>query len=158
MESGDLVVVDFGLSRHGYHCDITRTYCVGDASRERRDLWERVLDIHLRVVDRVRPGVTGEELWLYAEELAQEHGVAENFMGVGDARGSYIGHSLGLELDEWPVLGAGADEPLPAGAVVTIEPKVLVPGVGAAMVEDDLLITPDGHEVLSTLERDLFCV
>ncbi len=156
LEAGDLVVVDFSLSYQGYHCDMTRTYCVGDPNQEQRDLWERLLELHLQVVDRVRPGVTGEELYLVAKGLAEDMGLIDNFMGVGSERGSYIGHSIGLEVDEWPVLGAGYREPLPAGAVITIEPKIMVPGKGAVMVEDDIVVTPSGHEVMSTLERELF--
>jgi Xaa-Pro aminopeptidase len=156
LEAGDLVVVDFTLSYEGYHCDMTRTYCVGAPNQEQRDLWERLLELHLQVVDRVRPGVTGEELYLVAKGLAEEMGLIDNFMGVGSERGSYIGHSIGLELDEWPVLGAGYHEPLPVGAVITIEPKFMVPGQGAVMVEDDIVVTPSGHEVISTLERELF--
>jgi Xaa-Pro aminopeptidase len=156
LEAGDLVVVDFTLSYEGYHCDMTRTYCVGDPNQEQRDLWERLLELHLQVVDRVRPGVTGEELYLVSKGLAEDMGLIDNFMGVGSERGSYIGHSIGLELDEWPVLGAGYREPLPVGAVITIEPKIMVPGKGAVMVEDDIVVTPSGHEVLSTLERELF--
>jgi Xaa-Pro dipeptidase len=156
LEAGDLVVVDFTLAYKGYHCDMTRTYCVGDPSQEQRDLWGRLLELHLQVVDRVRPGVTGEELYLVAKGLAEDMGLVDNFMGVGSERGSYIGHSIGLELDEWPVLGAGYHEPLPVGAVITIEPKFMVPGRGAVMVEDDLVVTPSGHEVMSTLERELF--
>jgi Xaa-Pro dipeptidase len=156
LEAGDLVVVDFTLSYEGYHCDMTRTYCVGDPNREQRDLWERLLELHLQVVDEVRPGVTGEELYLVAKGLAEGMGLVDNFMGVGSERGSYIGHSIGLELDEWPVLGAGYREPLPVGAVITIEPKFMVPGQGAVMVEDDIVVTPSGHEVIGTLERELF--
>jgi Xaa-Pro aminopeptidase len=156
LEAGDLVVVDFALSYEGYHCDMTRTYCVGDPSQEQRDLWERLLQLHLQVVDRVRPGVTGEELYLVARGLAEDTGLIYNFMGVGSERGSYIGHSIGLEVDEWPVLGAGYREPLPVGAVITIEPKFMVPGQGAVMVEDDIVVTPSGHEVISALERELF--
>jgi Xaa-Pro aminopeptidase len=156
LEAGDLVVVDFSLAYQGYHCDMTRTYCVGEPNQEQRDLWERLLELHLQVVDRVRPGVTGEELYFVAEGLAEDMGLVDNFMGVGSERGTYIGHSIGLEVDEWPVLGAGYREPLPAGAVITIEPKFMVPGQGAVMVEDDIVVTPSGHEVMSTLERELF--
>ena len=156
LEAGDLVVVDFSLSYHGYHCDMTRTYCVGAPNQEQMNLWERLLELHLQVVDRVRPGVTGEELYFAAEGLAEDMELIDNFMGVGSERGSYIGHSIGLELDEWPVLGAGYHEPLPAGAVITIEPKFMVPGQGAVMVEDDIVVTPSGHEVFGSLERELF--
>lgn len=156
LEAGDLVVVDFTLSYEGYHCDMTRTYCVGAPNQEQMNLWERLLELHLQVVDEVRPGVTGEDLYLVAKRLAEDMGLIDNFMGVGSERGSYIGHSIGLELDEWPVLGAGYHEPLPVGAVITIEPKFMVPGQGAVMVEDDIVVTPSGHEVISTLERELF--
>jgi Xaa-Pro dipeptidase len=156
LEAGDLVVVDFALSYEGYHCDMTRTYCVGGPSQEQRDLWKRLLELHLQVVDQVRPGVTGEELYLVAKGLAEDMGLIDNFMGVGSERGRYIGHSIGLELDEWPVLGAGYREPLPARAVITIEPKFMVPGQGAVMVEDDIVVTPSGHEVIGSLERELF--
>lgn len=158
LEAGDLVVVDFCISREGYHCDMTRTYCVGKPTREQQDLWDRLLELHLRVVDRIRPGVTGEELYLLAKGAADKMGFGDNFMGVGSERGAYIGHSIGLEIDEWPVLGAGARDPLPPGAVITIEPKFMVPGRGGVMVEDDILVTPGGHEVLGTLERKLFHV
>jgi Xaa-Pro dipeptidase len=156
LEAGDLVVVDFTLSYEGYHCDMTRTYCVGAPNQEQMNLWERLLELHLQVVDEVRPGVTGEDLYLVAKRLAEDMGLIDNFMGVGSERGSYIGHSIGLELDEWPVLGAGYHEPLPVGAVITIEPKFMVPGQGAVMVEDDIVVTPSGHEVIGTLERELF--
>ena len=156
LEAGDLVVVEFTLSYEGYHCDMTRTYCVGAPNQEQMNLWERLLEIHLQVVDEVRPGVIGEDLYLVAKRLAEDMGLIDNFMGVGSERGSYIGHSIGLELDEWPVLGAGYQEPLPVGAVITIEPKFMVPGQGAVMVEDDIVVTPSGHEVISTLERELF--
>src|ERR687894_1526553 len=94
LEAGDLVVVDFTLSYEGYHCDMTRTYCVGDPGQEQMNLWERLLELHLQVVDRVRPGVTGEELYLVAKGLAEEMGLIGSYMGVGRDKGSYIGNSI----------------------------------------------------------------
>ena len=81
-------MVDFSLSYQGYHCDMTRTYCVGEPTQEQRDLWERLLELHLQVVDRVRPGVTGEELYFVAEGLAEDMGLVDNFMGVGSEEGA----------------------------------------------------------------------
>ena len=72
--------------------------------------------------------MTGEELYLVAEGLAEDTGAHRQFHGGSEERGSCIGHSIGLEVDEWPVLGAGTREPLPVGAVITIEPKFMVPG------------------------------
>ena len=90
------------------------------------------------------------------KELAKKAGMEEYFMGVGRDRGSYIGHSIGLEMDEWPVIGLGAHDPLPPGAIITIEPKFMVPGRGAVMVEDDILVTEGGQEILSNVDRELY--
>lgn len=158
LEEGDLMVVDFDIAYKGYHCDITRTYCIGEPSDYQEDLWNWLLELHLQVVDAIRPGVTGEELYVLASRLAERAGFSENFMGVGAERGAYIGHSIGLELDELPVLGPGSHDPLPEGAVVTVEPKFMIPEVGAVMVEDDILVTKGGNEVISTLDRELFSI
>lgn len=156
LENGDLVVVDYGICRGGYHADMARTYCVGKPSPKQKDLWNVLVELHLSVIDQIKPGVTGEELYLLAEKLAEKNNLKEYFMGIENNRGNYIGHSIGLEIDEDPVLGFGHTQPLPEGAVVTIEPKFMVPGLGSVMVEDDILLTKSGYEILSTLNRDLF--
>jgi len=158
LEQGDLVVADYGVTCLSYHCDMARTYCVGKPTPEQQDLWDRLVELHLHTIEGIKPGVTGEEIFLRALEYAKKLNMEENFMGVGKSRGTYIGHSIGLELDEWPVLGLGMKEPLPPGGVVTIEPKFMVPGRGGVMIEDDILITENGHEILSDLERTLFYV
>lgn len=153
---GDLVVVDFGLYRQGYHADITRTYAVGKPSPRLKDLWDRLVELHQAVIAAIRPGVRAAELWEIAREHAARAGYADWFMGYGRNQGQYIGHSLGLEMDEPPVLGPGADQELVPGMVVTVEPKFIVPGTGAAMIEDEILVTPTGGEVLGTVEQRLF--
>ncbi len=121
LERGDLVVVDYGVCYEGYHGDLARTYVVGKPSSEQSDLWQRLMNLHEGVMDQIKPGVTGEELFIYGEELAKKDGLIDYFMGVGHERGKYIGHGIGLEIDEWPVLGLGIKEPLPPGAVFTLE-------------------------------------
>jgi Xaa-Pro dipeptidase len=152
----DLLVMDYGISKQSYHCDAARTYCVGKASGPQKDLWNRLTELHDRVIDRIRPGVSGADLWQTAIDTATAFGLDQYFMGVGDDRGDYIGHSIGLELDEWPVLGPHAHDPLPTNAVITIEPKFMVPGVGGVMVEDSIRITENGHEIMTEMERLLF--
>ncbi|MGG0720352.1 Xaa-Pro peptidase family protein [Robertmurraya massiliosenegalensis] len=156
IQKGDLIVVDYGICKEGYHADMARTYCLGKPNERQKDLWNHLVELHLSVIEKVRPGVTGEELFLHAEKLAEQKGYLDHFMGVGNNRGSYIGHAIGLELDEDPVLGLGFQEPLPEGAVITLEPKFMIPGFGSVMVEDDILLTSSGHEVLGSLEHDLF--
>lgn len=158
IKKGDLIVVDFGICRDGYHADMARTYSLGKPSDKQSDLWNRLVELHLSVIEKIKPGITGEDLYLYAEQIAEKMGLANYFMGVGQNRGKYIGHSIGLEIDEDPVLGLGFKQPLPQGAVITIEPKFMVPGLGSVMIEDDILITDSGFEILSTLDRDLFFI
>ncbi|UOF89316.1 M24 family metallopeptidase [Fodinisporobacter ferrooxydans] len=77
-------------------------------------------------------------------------------MGGGTQRGAYIGHSVGLEIDEWPVLGPKEEEMLPENAVITVEPKFMIPNVGAVMVEDSILIKENGYELLGSVGHELF--
>jgi Xaa-Pro dipeptidase len=156
LEKGDLVVVDYGICNEGYHADLARTYCVGKPSPKQKDLWNVLVELHLSVIEQIKPGVTGEDLYLFAEKLAEKNNLKENFMGIGKNRGNYIGHSIGLEMDEDPVLGFGHTQPLPEDAVITIEPKFMIPGLGSVMIEDDILLTKSGNEILSNLNRELF--
>lgn len=105
IEKGDLVVVDYGICKEGYHADMARTYAFGRASQKQRDLWDELIDLHLRVINLVRPGVTGAELYQYALKLVKEKNLENYFMGVEKDRGAFIGHSIGLEIDEFPVIG-----------------------------------------------------
>ena len=89
---------------------------------------------------------------------AERLGVADVFQGYDDLHGPYIGHSIGLELDEPPVLGPGVDEPVREGMVLAVEPKLISPAFGAVNIEDDVVVTADGCELLGDLPRCLFVV
>lgn len=156
LEKGDLVVVDYGVAKNSYHFDSARTYCIGKATTEQKELWRQLIELHFRVINRVRAGVTGKELYQEAVDTAKEMNLENYFMGVGRDRGAYIGHSIGLEIDEWPVLGPKALEPLPVHAIITLEPKFMIPGVGGVMVEDSILVKKDGYELLGTVGHELF--
>lgn len=158
LEKGDLVVVDYGVCVDGYHADIARTYCVGRPSPRQRDLWSRLLDVHRGVVAELRPGASAREIYRRAARLAEQTGLERHFMGVEPDRGTYIGHGIGLELDEWPLLAEGGEGLLEPGMVVTIEPKFMVPGVGSVMIEDDFLVTSEGCRRLSRVSDELFWV
>jgi Xaa-Pro dipeptidase len=90
--------------------------------------------------------------------VARANGVEQWFQGHGRYHGPYIGHGVGLELDEVPVLGPGVETAIEERMVLTIEPKLIAPGLGAVNVEDDVVVRSDGAEYLSDLPRDLFVV
>lgn len=149
IESGDLLLVDFGAIHRGYCSDLTRTFVVGRAADARQ------LEIHTVVREAngsasalVRAGMRGRD----ADALGRDyiHG-----RGWGEAFGHSLGHGIGLEVHEAPRLARTAEAPLPVASVVTIEPGVYVEGWGGVRIEDDVVLTASGPEVLSTFDRSL---
>jgi len=151
---GDLVNVDLGLNKAGYHGDMARTYAVGELP----DGVERLAGICRELEDlglgAVRPGVTAGSVYDVTREAAIRLGVEPVFQGGGP----YIGHGIGLELDEPPVLGPGVETPLQEGMVLTVEPKLISPAFGAVNIEDDVVVTAQGCEILGDIPRCLFVV
>jgi Xaa-Pro aminopeptidase len=156
IQNGDLMVVDYGIAKQGYHSDMARTYAIGEATNKQKDLWNKLVELHLQIIKQVRPGVTGAELYNHALKIAQQMNLEENFMGIGENRGAYLGHSIGLELDEFPVIGPKATIPLKENNIITLEPKFMVPEIGSVMVEDDILVTSEGHEIIGEIGHELF--
>jgi Xaa-Pro dipeptidase len=145
MEPGDLVVVDSTVIVDGYYSDLTRTFAVGPAeavSPRARRAYRAVRDAQRAAIAAARPGVACETLDAIARWVIAEAGFGEHFT-------HRLGHGLGIECHEPPYLVGGSREPLRAGMYVTIEPGVYVPGEFGVRIEDDVLITEDGCEVLS---------
>jgi Xaa-Pro aminopeptidase len=151
LASGDLVVLDFGGVLDGYCCDLTRTVSIGPPSDEMRRVYDAVRDAHAAAVAAVKPGVDPSMVDTAARELLRERGLA-------DAFGHGTGHGLGLDVHEEPRVGKPrADLPpvtLVPNMVFTIEPGAYLPGFGGVRIEDDVLVTEDGCEVLTHVRRD----
>lgn len=156
IQPGDLVILDMGINLHGYHADIARTYVAGGASREQLEVFGQVLAIQQAVLDKIRPGVVTKELYTTAAAKAVELGRFEFFQGFGEMKGRYVGHGLGLELDEPPTLDDKNDIILRAGMALAIEPKLIIPGFGGVVLEDDVIVTEDGYRLITPVERTLF--
>ncbi len=136
--AGEWLLLYFGAQVDGYCADITRTVVVGARASERqRVLYELVREAQLRARSGVHAGMSGRD----ADALARESIAARGF---GDAFGHSLGHGLGLEVHEAPRLSKVNADPLPAGAVVTIEPGVYLAGEGGVRIEDDVHLPPDG--------------
>jgi Xaa-Pro aminopeptidase len=136
------VVCDFGVILAGYCSDRTRTVHVGQPSRDARAFYRAVLEAQLAAIAAVGPGVTGAEVDEAARAVLRKAGLAQYFTHS-------TGHGLGLEIHEAPRLAAGQSQKLAPGMVVTIEPGAYVPGKWGVRIEDVVVVTPTGCEVLT---------
>jgi Xaa-Pro aminopeptidase len=145
-----LVTIDWGALHEGYCSDCTRTYASGEGvSARAREIYELVRSVQEQAASAVRAGPTGPELDAVARAPIEQAGHGEHF-------GHGLGHGVGLEVHESPRMSRTApDEPLRAGNVVTVEPGVYLPGELGVRIEDLLVVGEQGHDVLTTLPREL---
>ena len=147
--AGDWLLLDFGAQVDGYCADLTRTVVVGHRADDRqRAVYDLVRAAQERALGGIRAGMTGREADALARDVIAARGFGESF-------GHSLGHGLGLEVHEAPRLAPTAETALPAGAVVTVEPGVYLPGWGGVRLEDDVWLGPDGSVRLSDGETEL---
>jgi Xaa-Pro aminopeptidase len=142
------VILDFGVILHGYCSDMTRTVHVGKISAGGRRMYNAVREAQQAAVDAVRAGVACGQVDRAARNALRRAGLARYFTHS-------TGHGVGLEIHEPPRLGRGQPERLRSGMVVTVEPGVYLPGRGGVRIEDMLLVTGSGCEVLTPAPKDL---
>src|SRR5699024_8358789 len=148
IEQGDIVTLDFGCYYNGYVSDMTRTFAIGDPGEKMKEIYQIVLDANLKVIEAAKAGVSGIEL----DTVAREH-IAS--FGYGEAFGHSTGHGIGLEIHEGPNVSARADKKFVVGNIITDEPGIYLPEIGGVRIEDDLLITENGCEVLTSSPKEL---
>jgi Xaa-Pro aminopeptidase len=158
LRKGDLVYVDIGCAVEGYHTDKTMVYMFGSPlPDEAIAAHHRCVQIQRELAALLKPGAVPSEI--YAAVMAGlEPGFLQNFMGFGDRRASFLGHGVGLQIDEIPVLAEGFDEPLAAGMVLALEPKKGIPGVGLVGIEDTFAVTPEGGQSLTGTHPGLLLI
>ncbi|OYT72965.1 MAG: hypothetical protein CFK48_02060 [Armatimonadetes bacterium CP1_7O] len=142
LQKGDFVTVDFGAKLNGYCSDLTRTVVVGKASAEQRRLYYAVLEALERCIAAIKPGKQGKQIDSLARRVLEKHGLADYF-------GHSVGHSLGILVHDGSGLSFRDKAPLEAGMVLTVEPGVYVPGFGGVRIEQDVVVTETGCEVLT---------
>jgi Xaa-Pro aminopeptidase len=149
LERGDVVLIDFGCRRAGYCSDLTRTYAYGTIPGAWfEEVYELTLTAQKLAIEAVRPGMSCRELDAVARDLISEAGHGKHF-------GHGLGHGVGIEIHEAPRLNPESATILETGMVVTIEPGVYLPGKGGIRIEDIILVTKDGGELLSGTPKEL---
>jgi len=148
LERGDFVTLDFGARYQGYCSDLTRTVVISEVSPEQRRLYRAVLDALERSLDAIRPGRTGRAIDKIARRTLEKYGLADYFRHS-------LGHSLGIQVHDGVGFSPREKTRLQPGMVLTVEPGVYVPGFGGVRIEEDVLVTETGCEVLSRSPRNL---
>lgn len=148
LQAGQCVVLDFGARAFGYCSDMTRTVFLGEPSDRLRDAYAAIRSANETVEAMLKPGVTGKEAHELAERILAEHGF-EGKMGHG------LGHGVGIDIHEEPVLSPRNDAPLEAGNVVTVEPGVYLEGEFGMRLEDFGVVTDAGYEVFTQSPHEM---
>jgi len=143
-----LVTIDIGAVLDGYCSDCTRTWATGDVPEELAEAYTLVLRAQVTALDAVRPGLKGREVDAVARDIIEAAGHGEHF-------GHGLGHGVGLVTHEAPRLARTSEGELVAGHVVTVEPGVYLPGVGGVRIEDLVVVTESGRDVLSSTTKEL---
>ena len=158
---GEPLMLDIGFQIEGYHTDKTQAYFAGPESAktdEIRKAHEFCMELQEWLCYTAKPGVTPEELYLHCLDEAEKRGYAEGFMGLGENQVPFVGHGIGLTIDEFPPIAKGFDMPLEKGMVLAFEPKQGIRGVAMVGVENTFEITDDGCRCLSGDRYDMISV
>jgi len=149
---GEPLTIDCGFSVAGYHTDKTQVYWSDRRDRIPPDVMEShdfCVELQRELAERLVPGALPSQLASHAFEKARHAGHAEGFMGLGENKVPFVGHGIGLAVDELPVLVEGFDDPLVENMVVAIEPKIGIPGVGIVGTENTFEVTAAGGRCLT---------
>src|SRR5204862_3752221 len=142
----------------GYIADGSRTYSLGPVSQQMQDTYKYIVELNNWIEDQLRPGNIPGAIYQSILDRVAATSFAPHFMGAGENQVRFVAHSVGLELDEIPVIAPKFDTPLEAGVVLAVEPKVFYPGLGGVGVENTYLITENRCERLTQCPQEIFTV
>ncbi len=148
IKEGDLLTLDFGCIYNGYCSDMTRTVIVGKANQKQKEIYNIVLDAQISALNAIQPHILSKEIDQKARDIISEKGYGKNF-------GHGVGHGVGLEIHEAPRLGPNEETSLKKGMVVTVEPGIYIPEFGGVRIEDLVIVTDNGSEILSKSPKQL---
>ena len=151
LKSGDFLTFDLGAKKNGYCSDITRTFVVGEVSDRHREIYNLLLKSQVAAVEALIPGTPASEPDRISREILDELDLSQYF-------GHGLGHGLGRDVHDFGGLGPNSTDTIEVGQVWTVEPGVYIEGFGGARIEDDVLVTADGPEILTHFPKELIVV
>jgi Xaa-Pro aminopeptidase len=158
LKRNEPVMIDICGGYGGYISDGSRTYSVGAVSQQMQDTHQYILELNSWIEDQLRPGNIPSQIYQAILDRVARMSFSKHFMGAGENQVRFVAHSVGLELDEIPVIAPKFDTPLEAGVVLAVEPKVFYPGLGGVGVENTYLVTEQGCERLTLCPMNIYTV
>jgi Xaa-Pro aminopeptidase len=149
------ILMDYVGVFNGYIADMTRMFVIGALDPELQRAFDVAIDIQEMVRQAMKPGAICEELFLAAASMAEQAGLGSCFMGMPGEQAKFVGHGVGLELDQLPVLAKGFAVPLLANQVIAVEPKFVIPGKGVIGIENTFVVTDEGGIRLSDFSDEI---
>jgi Xaa-Pro aminopeptidase len=154
---GEIIYIDYTCVINGYTADGARMFVLGSVSESLQQAHRAALTILERITAMIRPGTICEDIYEQAVTLAREMGLHDHFMGIGNDRVRFIGHGVGLELDEYPIFAKGMKMPLAPGMTFALEPKFVFPE-GAIGIENTYALKADGLQVLTHAPQNIVVI
>ena len=154
LQAGQSLMVDMGGNFYGYMGDMSRVFYIGKLPEKAYAAHQTCLEVQEAIANMAKPGVACEDLYNTAVKMVEEAGFADYFMGVGQ-KAKFIGHGIGLEINEAPVIAPRMKQELEPGMVFALEPKIVLPGVGPLGIENSWLVTTEGVEKLTVCNEEI---
>lgn len=154
LQPGQSFMVDMGGNFYGYMGDMSRVFSIGRLPEKAYAAHQTCLEIQEAVAEKAKPGVVCEDLYNIAIDMVTKAGFADNFMGTTQ-KAKFIGHGIGLEINEMPVLAPRMKQELEPGMVFALEPKIVLPGIGPVGIENSWAVTEEGVEKLTLCKEEI---
>jgi Xaa-Pro aminopeptidase len=158
MRAHEPILVDFGTCYHGYQADETRMFSIGKLREKFIGAYKACREIHDAVLEQTQPGADCEAIFLKALQLADKLGYKDSYLGPRGLQTRFIAHGIGLELNELPFIAKGQSYPLEKGMTFALEPKIVFPGEGSVGIENTVVVTEKGYEILTPVTQNIIQV
>ena len=152
------IQIDFSIAYNGYITDGARTYVIGTLPQELKEAYGAALEIRDEMEKMAKPGVPCSQLYHLSSQIVKKKGLEDYFIGTKKNQAPFVGHGIGLEIDELPLLAKGFPQPLEIGMVFAFEPKFIFPEIGAIALEDDYVVTERGVEKLTHADDQIIVI
>jgi len=152
------IQIDFSIAYNGYITDGARTYVIGTLPKKLKEAYKVTLEIRDDMEKIAKPGVPCSHLYHHSSQMVKKRGLEDYFIGTKKNQAPFVGHGIGLEIDEFPLLAKGFSQSLEVGMVFAFEPKFIFPEVGVVALEDDYAVTEHGVEKLTHADDQIIVI